>query len=209
MPYIVFMTVNRRISPGFSFDGCVADEDEAFEDYDTPPITNKLVLEALRMQEKDSSKKRVDDADDASDSSSDYHSADDERDQHYETFYLCSQNHELSNSSPVHVRILRQIGTPTGLKVGDPQGGTNPQVLSSQFLQNLSVKLCYLYYNIPGVCYQPAPILVILVDYPALSLAVLLIFGSLLQYAQKLAFFAANHLKEEASENLQNRLYFL
>ena len=29
------------------------------------------------------------------------------------------------------------------------------------------------------------------------------------QYAQKLAFFAGNHLKKEANEVLENQLYFL
>lgn len=154
MPYIVFMSVARRISPGFSLDG----DDAFFEfgDGDTPPITNEFVLDALKMSARKQSKN---DDDDVSESTSDYQSAEEERDQPYESFFLCTQNNDFSNTSPVQVRVLRQFGNPNGLKVAD-DGKLEPTFLSSKFLQSLSQKLCYLYYNIPGVCYQPAPILV-------------------------------------------------
>lgn len=154
MPYIVYMSVARRIAPEFSLDG----GENAFEydDPDTPPITNKFVLEALKMRDR---KKPKNDDEDASESSSDYQSVEEEGDHRFESFFLCTQNFDLSNISPVRVFVLRQFGRPSGLNESDV-GNLEPQFISSKFLQSVSQKLCYLYYNIPGVCYQPAPILV-------------------------------------------------
>lgn len=155
MPYVVLMSVARRISPGFSFEDGGSN---AFDYDDTEPITNKQVLEALNMR---SSKKRDDPEESISDVSGDYISAGEDFGQFdYESFFLCTQNYELSCMSPVRIRVLHQSGTPTGLKEPDPEGGPDSRVLSCKFLQTISVKLCYLYYNIPAVCYQPSPILV-------------------------------------------------
>ncbi|KAH9407069.1 Piwi-like protein 2 [Tyrophagus putrescentiae] len=181
-PYVVLMSVTRRISPGFSVEG----GGNWFENDDSPPITNKQVLEALRVpSSRDEEEKEA-----VCESSSEYITADDEEFGELasrQSFNLCSPNTQLSCISPVLVRVLRQWGTPTGLKEADPDGCSNPSVLSTKLLQSLSVKLCYLYFNIAAICPLPSPIL----------------------YAQKLAFFAGNHLKKEANEVLENKLYFL
>lgn len=128
MPYVVFMSVARRISSGFSLDGDQCEDDYEFDDGETPPITNKFILEALKMRDE---KKPKNDDEDASESISDYQSVDEETDQQIESFFLCTQNYDLSNSSPVRVRVLRQSGRPSGLKVADG-GQFNPNFLSSK-----------------------------------------------------------------------------
>ena len=149
------MSITRRISPGFSVEG----GGNWFENDDSPPITNKQVLEALRvLSSRDEEEKEA-----VCESSSEYITADDEEFGELasrQSFYLCSPNTQLNCISPVLVRVLRQWGTPTGLKEANPDGGSNPSVLSTKFLQSLSVKLCYLYFNIAAICPLPSPILV-------------------------------------------------
>lgn len=61
----------------------------------------------------------------------------------FDQFYLVSQKTNKTCACPIRIRILR-----TNMK---------NRSLTAQYLQSISYKLCYLYFNTASICRQPAP----------------------------------------------------
>lgn len=86
-------------------------------------------------------------------------------------FYLVSQHSNQGTVSPTHYIVLHNTNTN----------------LTADKIQQLSYKLCHLYYNWCGSISVPAPC----------------------QYAHKLAYLVGECIQETPSENLSTRLYYL
>ncbi|KAJ6643556.1 Piwi-like protein Ago3 [Pseudolycoriella hygida] len=89
---------------------------------------------------------------------------------HLFDFFLVPQNVRQGTVTPTHYIVL------------EDSSDYSPDVL-----QQLSYKLCFLYYNWPGSVRVPA----------------------CCQYAHKLSFLVGQSIKRQPSENLCNKLYFL
>lgn len=113
-------------------------------------------------------------------------------------FFLVAQNVRYGTVTPSHYVVIANEGN-----------------LSADILQRLSYKLTYQYFNWPGSIRVPAPcqvssIIIYVIAFKTIFLFIIPFFSKLIfQYAHRLAFLVGQSIKQETSEALSDKLFYL
>ena len=152
MPYVVFMTVAKRISVKLFVD---EEEDEVLDpatllsNNEIPSVT-PLIDWGEENDPDVVGKPRV-----KNPPSGTILTQNTER---FDQFYLVSQKTTKTCACPIRIRVLRNSASHrNGLRAASQASEDQPDLLTSHYLQSLSYKLCYLYFNTASICRQPAP----------------------------------------------------